>query len=120
MDELAREAVARASAVILIGESAPLLADELDRAGHPHVERAASLDAAVERADMVAREAMAETGGGSATVLLSPAAASFDMFTDYAARGRAFRQAVASLASRQSARGNPEAGAGDTERGGPG
>ena len=28
---------------------------------------------------------------GPATVLLSPAAASFDMFPDYAARGRAFK-----------------------------
>jgi UDP-N-acetylmuramoylalanine-D-glutamate ligase len=32
-------------------------------------------------------------------VLLSPAAASFDMFIDYAARGRAFKQAVAGLAA---------------------
>jgi len=31
-------------------------------------------------------------------VLLSPAAASFDMFDDYAARGRAFKAAVAELA----------------------
>jgi UDP-N-acetylmuramoylalanine--D-glutamate ligase len=30
-------------------------------------------------------------------VLLSPAAASFDMFVDYAARGDAFRAAVAQL-----------------------
>jgi UDP-N-acetylmuramoylalanine-D-glutamate ligase len=34
-----------------------------------------------------------------ATVLLSPAAASFDMFIDYAARGRAFKEAVAALAA---------------------
>jgi UDP-N-acetylmuramoylalanine-D-glutamate ligase len=33
------------------------------------------------------------------TVLLSPAAASFDMFPDYAARGRAFKDAVRGLAS---------------------
>jgi UDP-N-acetylmuramoylalanine--D-glutamate ligase len=31
-------------------------------------------------------------------VLLSPAAASFDMFEDYEARGRAFKAAVARLA----------------------
>ena len=34
-----------------------------------------------------------------ATVLLSPAAASFDMFVDYAARGRAFKEAVGRLAA---------------------
>jgi UDP-N-acetylmuramoylalanine--D-glutamate ligase len=32
-------------------------------------------------------------------VLLSPAAASFDMFSDYAARGQAFKDAVAALAA---------------------
>jgi UDP-N-acetylmuramoylalanine--D-glutamate ligase len=32
-------------------------------------------------------------------VLLSPAAASFDMFADYAARGQAFKAAVAALGS---------------------
>jgi UDP-N-acetylmuramoylalanine-D-glutamate ligase len=31
-------------------------------------------------------------------VLLSPAAASFDMFVDYAARGRAFKEVVGRLA----------------------
>jgi UDP-N-acetylmuramoylalanine--D-glutamate ligase len=36
--------------------------------------------------------------GTVATVVLSPAAASFDMFEDYAARGRAFIAAVAALA----------------------
>ena len=36
--------------------------------------------------------------GTVATVLLSPAAASFDMFEDYAARGRAFIAAVGRLA----------------------
>jgi len=35
-----------------------------------------------------------------ATVLLSPAAASFDMFVDYAARGAAFRAAAQEIARR--------------------
>jgi UDP-N-acetylmuramoylalanine--D-glutamate ligase len=53
------------------------------------VERVRSLDEAVARAAGVA------VPGDS--VLLAPACASFDMFTDYAARGRAFRAAVEAL-----------------------
>jgi hypothetical protein len=34
-------------------------------------------------------------------VVLSPAAASFDMFVDYAARGRAFKAAVRALAEQR-------------------
>jgi UDP-N-acetylmuramoylalanine--D-glutamate ligase len=69
-------------------------------------ERATDMDAAVARADALAREALqaAGPGAGPATVLLSPAAASFDMFIDYAARGAAFKSAVATLASRRSGR----------------
>ncbi len=37
-------------------------------------------------------------------MLLSPAAASFDMFVDYAARGRAFKAAVAALAAERERR----------------
>ncbi len=91
----------RAVAAVVIGESGPDLARRFQAAGAPQVERADSLEAAVERADAIAREAVAAggPGAGMATVLLSPAAASFDMFVDYAARGRAFKEAVASLAA---------------------
>jgi UDP-N-acetylmuramoylalanine--D-glutamate ligase len=78
------------------------------------VETATSLEAAVDRADEIARELLAggaaagsagPTGPATApaTVLLSPAAASFDMFVDYAARGRAFRAAAAAIAERRRA-----------------
>ena len=86
----------RAVAAVLIGESGPALEASFRAAGLARTERAADLDEAVRRADAIAREALAaRPGGGPATVLLSPAAASFDMFEDYAARGRAFKAAVA-------------------------
>ena len=50
-------------------------------------------------ADRIARRLLRDGAPEPATVLLSPAAASFDMFVDYAARGRAFKTAVASIAS---------------------
>ncbi len=98
IDELARVAVRRASAVVLIGESAPEFEAVFAAAGHARLERAPSLAAAVERADAIARSELASAPAGStATVMLSPAAASFDMFSDYAARGRAFKAAVHAL-----------------------
>jgi UDP-N-acetylmuramoylalanine--D-glutamate ligase len=88
----------RAVAAVLIGESGVDLERGFRDAGLQHTERAGTLDEAVSRADALARASLeADTGGGPATVLLSPAAASFDMFPDYAARGRAFKDAVADL-----------------------
>ena len=89
----------RASAAVLIGESGPDLERRFNAAGLDHTERAATLDEAVTRADAIARAALdaAAPRTATATVLLSPAAASFDMFPDYAARGRAFKDAVADL-----------------------
>jgi UDP-N-acetylmuramoylalanine--D-glutamate ligase len=49
--------------------------------------------------DAIARQTLAAGAPPPATVLLSPAAASFDMFVDYAARGRAFKDAVAAVAA---------------------
>ena len=98
----------RAAAAVLIGESGPELEARFRSAGLARTERAGDLEAAVRRADAMARDALAEAGGlvaGPATVLLSPAAASFDMFVDYAARGRAFKQAVAAIAAERSSGG---------------
>jgi len=98
IDALAAVAAERATAIVLIGESAADYAATFARAGHRRVERAASLEAALRRADQIARAELAGVAEGvTATVLLSPAAASFDMFTDYAARGRAFGAAVEAL-----------------------
>jgi UDP-N-acetylmuramoylalanine--D-glutamate ligase len=103
LSDLAVEVAGRAAAAVLIGESADDLSARFSAAGLARIERAASLEAAVTTAAELAREAAAamarRTGSPAplATVLLSPAATSFDMFEDYAARGRAFKAAVGRL-----------------------
>ncbi|HEY8819271.1 MAG TPA: hypothetical protein VIM25_10690 [Candidatus Limnocylindrales bacterium] len=106
----------RAVAAVLIGESGPALEASFHDAGLARTERATDLVDAVRRADAIARDVLANQEDGLAgvgaanapvspdlaTVLLSPAAASFDMFIDYAARGRAFKEAVAALAATRS------------------
>ena len=77
----------RATGVIAIGEAAPLIHAALDDV--VPVRDAGSMDDAVQRA-----VALARPGG---VVLLAPACASFDMFKDYADRGRAFKAAVARM-----------------------
>lgn len=87
MSAFAEAIVARCRAAVLLGETA----DELARllAGRIPLTMVTSMDDAVTTA---AR--LAERGD---VVLLAPAATSFDMFADYAARGDAFRAAVAVL-----------------------
>ena len=110
LGELASVVARRAAAAVLIGESAPAMERLFRDAGLANVQRADSLEAAVEAANALARserDAVAARNGGAAgsvtaTVLLSPAAASFDMFEDYEARGRAFKAAVARLAGGRS------------------
>jgi UDP-N-acetylmuramoylalanine--D-glutamate ligase len=85
---LLRPALAsRGASVVAIGEAAPLMQDAFE--GAAPVRIAASMAEAV-RAALAA----AEPGG---SVLLAPACASFDMFENYAARGRAFKAEVAAL-----------------------
>jgi UDP-N-acetylmuramoylalanine--D-glutamate ligase len=93
-----REALrGRARGVIAIGESAARIEEAL--ADLLPVHRAASMEAAV-------REAFALAAPGD-TVVLAPACSSFDMFTSFADRGRAFKQAVARLGDEQAGGGEP-------------
>ena len=99
LTELARVVGQTAAAAVLIGESGPTLEGLFREAGLVRTERAATMDEAVAIAHRLAGEALLDRADGTvATVVLSPAAASFDMFEDYAARGRAFIAAVARLA----------------------
>ena len=77
----------------LIGEAADEFARVLEGCG-AKVERCGTLAAAVRAA-----HADASAGGQSEVVLFSPACASFDQFSDFEARGEAFRAAVHALAS---------------------
>ena len=74
---------------VLIGETAGLIRNSLERAGFDHLTDAASLHEAVEKARQIADKGWC--------VLLSPACASFDMFKDYEERGRVFKQIVNEL-----------------------
>jgi UDP-N-acetylmuramoylalanine--D-glutamate ligase len=74
---------------VLIGRDAPLLARAL--AGVCPLEICTTLPQAV--------QAAARAAHPGDTVLLSPACASLDMFSDYAQRGRVFAQAVQELAA---------------------
>ena len=71
---------------VLIGETAGLIRNSLERVGFNNLTDAGSMREAVEAARSIA--------GRGWCVLLSPACASFDMFRDYEERGRAFKQIV--------------------------
>jgi UDP-N-acetylmuramoylalanine--D-glutamate ligase len=84
----------RQARVVAIGESAPLVRAAL--AGRVPVHDGGAMAATV-------RTAFALAAPGE-TVLLAPACSSFDMFRDYADRGRTFKQEVARLQSEWSAK----------------
>jgi UDP-N-acetylmuramoylalanine--D-glutamate ligase len=104
LSEMARVAAGLVHGAVLIGESGPMIEGMLRDAGLTLTRRAASMDEAVAVAADLARDALAVAPEGTVgTVVLSPAAASFDMFEDYAARGRAFISAVGRLAAARGA-----------------
>jgi UDP-N-acetylmuramoylalanine--D-glutamate ligase len=89
-DDLVEQARDRLAGAVLIGEAAEELAYALGKAEFEGpVVQAATMSEAV-----TAAFGLAEIGD---TVLLAPACASQDMFTDYAERGDAFAAAVARL-----------------------
>jgi UDP-N-acetylmuramoylalanine--D-glutamate ligase len=81
----------RVAKAYLIGEGARSFAETLK--GQAPIVEAGTMDVAVAKA-----YADASAAGQDAIVLLSPAAASFDQYTDFEARGEAFRSAVQQLA----------------------
>jgi len=78
---------ARAKAVVAIGEARPLVREALEATLPVH--EAESFSEAIARAYALAQP--------SGVVLLAPACASFDMFRDYAERGRTFKEEVRKL-----------------------
>ncbi|HHY47248.1 MAG TPA: UDP-N-acetylmuramoyl-L-alanine--D-glutamate ligase [Firmicutes bacterium] len=93
-DDFASAAAERTRAVVLIGDTAPKIEAAIRAAGEhlgrmPVLIRASHLREAVEDAFEIAEE--------GDVVLLSPACASFDMFPDYKARGRQFKEIVRKL-----------------------
>jgi UDP-N-acetylmuramoylalanine--D-glutamate ligase len=84
----ARELPANVESIYLIGRAADELAAALDAAGRAYV-RTGTLAGAVERAAADAR--------AGDVVLLSPACASYDQFSNFEERGEEFRRLVANL-----------------------
>lgn len=88
--DLAKDLAANGRAVMAIGETRPRVAQALG--GTLPVVPCDTLEEAVERGFTAAAP--------GDVVLLAPACSSFDMFRDYADRGRAFKRAVLALAAR--------------------
>jgi UDP-N-acetylmuramoylalanine--D-glutamate ligase len=86
----------RVAKAYLIGEAAPAFAETLE--GKAPAVICGTIEAATAQA-----YADAAASGQDAIVLLSPACASFDQFTDFEARGEAFREAVVALTAQPTA-----------------
>jgi UDP-N-acetylmuramoylalanine--D-glutamate ligase len=97
--DLAPIVAERCSAAVVMGELEALFRS----AGLTRIERATSVESAVEVGTSVAQEIGAASPDGiRATLLLSPIGSSFDMYNNpFGARGEAFRAAVLARAEAQ-------------------
>ncbi len=87
----------QATAVVLFGAAGPFFAGLLQEGGYGgRVEVVAGLEQAVPLASQLAA---ANQDDGCQAVLLSPACASFDQYSDFEARGDHFRQLVRALSA---------------------
>ena len=80
----------RVKELVLVGQAAQEIEEAIKKVGYSRYQHAASFSEAVELASQLAEE--------GDIVLLSPACASFDMFTDYEHRGDVFKELVQQLA----------------------
>ncbi|MDT7785314.1 MAG: UDP-N-acetylmuramoylalanine--D-glutamate ligase [Pseudonocardiales bacterium] len=98
VEEMVRTEAHRLRGVVLIGQDRQVIADALAR--HAPDVPVRVLDTGDDEPMTVAVRAAQELARPGDTVLLAPAAASMDMFTDYAHRGQAFTAAVQELIGR--------------------
>ncbi|MGA5816477.1 UDP-N-acetylmuramoyl-L-alanine--D-glutamate ligase [Kitasatospora sp. NPDC094028] len=98
-DDLVQGAAERLRGVVLIGQDRALIREALERHAPdvPVIEAAEGQTGAVAMAEIVRTAASLARSGD--TVLLAPACASMDMFTNYGERGDLFAAAVRELAS---------------------
>ena len=82
--------------VVLMGDSAALIAEAAEKSGYDRISHSLSMEEAV---DTAWRHAKAGD-----TIMLSPGFSSHDMFTNFEQRGDAFREAVQTVAAKYGAR----------------
>ena len=88
LDDFVTAVKAQAKSVILIGAARDRFAKALEAGGYQAIDYADSLEQAVNKGFHLSN---------GEPVLFSPACASFDMFKNFEERGKAFKEAVASL-----------------------
>ena len=91
LEEMMQLVKTKVDTLILLGEAAERFKEAAEKAGVSDIRMVTSMKEAVELAHKTAVKPQ--------TVLLSPACASFDMFTGFPERGRCFKQIVAELSA---------------------